>query len=108
MSKVDFKHRRVVGAPSFEPNHVHIRCVSVNPDPSSDDANRSSFSDLLKKVKELQESGRLSRRPTPEQVEDWASGQTALGECEAKGRLIENGGEINYILDPSVLDEYVL
>lgn len=52
----------------------------------SDD--RSSFPDLLKKIKELQESGRLPKRPTPEQAKDWASGQAALGECEAQARQI--------------------
>jgi hypothetical protein len=88
LSKIDFKHRRVVGAPSFESSHAHIHCASVDPDPHIDDASRSTFPDLLKRVKELQESGRLPKRPTPEQVKDWASAQATLGEYEARARQI--------------------
>ena len=80
LSKIDFKHRRVVGGPSFEPHHKIIGCASHEPDLCTD--NRSIFPDLLRKVKDLQELGQLPKRPSSEQVKDWASGQVALGEIE--------------------------
>ena len=80
LSKIDFKHRRVVGGPSFEPHRKIIGCASHEPDLCTD--NRSIFPDLLRKVKDLQELGQLPKRPSSEQVKDWASGQVALGEIE--------------------------
>jgi hypothetical protein len=74
------KGRMTGGEFQFEPTHKLHMSSSHGPDLRSD--NRSIFLDLLKKVKDLQESGQLPKHPTLEQVKDWTSAQAALGECE--------------------------
>jgi len=41
LSKIDFKHRRVVGGPSFEPHRKIIGCASHEPDLSSEAIKRA-------------------------------------------------------------------
>lgn len=70
----------------FEQIHKLHMFSSAESDLRSD--NRSAFPNLLKKVKDLQESGQLPKHPTPEQAKDWASAQAALGECESQAHQI--------------------